>query len=212
MRGGLLALLMLACAAAPAQAALSLCNRTSYILYAATSGGAPSQTRGWSRIVPGECAVVRGEKLAGPRYLVFARSGPGHSGPERAWGGANGVCVKDGDFNLRQVPGTACNGGAYTLPFAVLTTSGKPDAKMSLDETPAYPSLIAAQLAGLKRLLSDNGYRIGVINGAPDKETGAALADFRKRVRLPPGAGNSQLFQALETEAARRLRQTEMSK
>ena len=40
----------------PAQAALTLCNRTSYILYAATSAirSPQSQTEGWTRIAPGD--------------------------------------------------------------------------------------------------------------------------------------------------------------
>jgi len=52
----LLAVVGLTFAPAPAHAALTLCNRTSYILYAATSAiRAPgSDTQGWTRIAPGE--------------------------------------------------------------------------------------------------------------------------------------------------------------
>ena len=56
-----LAGLVLAAMTAPAHAALTLCNRTSYILYAATSAvqSPRSDTQGWTRIVPGDCQVAR---------------------------------------------------------------------------------------------------------------------------------------------------------
>ena len=43
------------------QAALKLCNRTSYILYAATSAmrrARRSDTQGWTRIAPGDCQTA----------------------------------------------------------------------------------------------------------------------------------------------------------
>ena len=40
---------------------------------------------------------------------------------------------------------------------------------MDFDETPALTSLTAAQLAGVKRLLGDNGYKVGVIDGKPQQ-------------------------------------------
>src|SRR5690348_14765102 len=88
----------------PARAALTLCNRTSYILYAATSAieSPKSETQGWTRIAPGECQLARKEPLTAESYLVYARSGIAHSGQARAWGGAYPVCVKDTNFSLRQ--------------------------------------------------------------------------------------------------------------
>ena len=64
----------------------------------------------------------------------------------------------------------------------------------------ALASLAGAQLAGVKRLLQDNGYQTGPISAAVSKQTGAALADFRKKMHLAD-ADNSQLFGALEKEA-----------
>jgi len=56
----LLALLALGTMSLPAQAALTLCNRTSYILYAATSAvqGSRSETEGWTRVAPGEWEAI----------------------------------------------------------------------------------------------------------------------------------------------------------
>ena len=84
----LVGLALLVCAS-PAQAALKLCNRTSYILYAATSSviSPGSTTHGWVRIAPGDCQTAIPEKLKMQSYLVYARSALASSGPGRAWGG-----------------------------------------------------------------------------------------------------------------------------
>src|SRR5690606_3906286 len=91
-------------ASGPVEAALTLCNRTSYILYAATAAiNTPqSQTQGWTRIVPGDCQTARKEDLTAETYLVHARSSLSHSGPARAWGGGFPMCVRDNDFTLSQ--------------------------------------------------------------------------------------------------------------
>jgi uncharacterized membrane protein len=200
------ALLLLAAGLAPkpALAALNLCNRTSYILYAATSAvqSPKSDTEGWTRIAPGECQLARKEKLNAESYLVYARSGIAHSGPARAWGGATPVCVKDTNFSIRQVVSQPVCGtdDSFALPFAQLGNRGQSNWTMAFDEQPGM-SLTQAQLAGVKRLLKDNGYTIPRIDGRPDKATGAALADFRKRMHFADTAGNAELFTALEQQA-----------
>jgi uncharacterized membrane protein len=193
--------------AGPAEAALKLCNRTSYILYAATSvvGGNGSSTKGWTRIAPGECQVARAEKLAAQSYLVYARSALAHSGPERAWGGDFPLCVKDANFTLNRRGATAnCTGDVFAVPFATVETHNRPDWTMTFDDQPHFGALEAAQLAGVKRLLKDNGYKIAAIDAQPDEVTGAALAEFRKKMKFAERAGNDELFVALETEAAKR--------
>lgn len=186
----------------PAHAALTLCNRTSYILYAATSAiqSPKSETQGWTRIAPGDCQLARKEPLQAASYLVYARSGIAHSGPSRAWGGAYPVCVKDTNFSIKQAvtPPYCAAGDTFALPFAALDNRGKSVWTMNFDEKPLM-TLAEAQLAGVKRLLKDNGYKIARIDGKPDKATGAALADFRQR--LSPNAGNAELFDALERGA-----------
>ncbi|HEX4635239.1 MAG TPA: DUF1036 domain-containing protein [Rhizomicrobium sp.] len=189
---------------APAKAALTLCNRTSYILYAATAAiqSPKSQAQGWTRIAPGECQLARKEKLSAETYLVYARSGIAHSGPARAWGGAYPVCVKDTNFTITQAvtQPTCTTDDSFALPFAPLGNHGQGNWTMNFDEQPAM-SLTEAQLAGAKRLLKDNGYPIPRIDGRPDKQTGAALMDFRKRMNFAPNAGNAELFAALERES-----------
>jgi uncharacterized membrane protein len=210
MRRWLAALAVLAAGlslASPAEAALKLCNRTSYILYAATSSvsGNGSSTKGWVRIAPGDCQIARPEKLSSQSYLVYARSALAHSGPERAWGGDFPLCVKDGNFTLNRRGATAnCTGDVFAVPFATIETHNRPDWTMTFDDQPKFGALEAAQLAGVKRLLKDNGYKIAAIDARPDKVTGAALADFRKKMKFAERAGNDELFTALEVEAAKR--------
>ncbi len=202
----LLAGLLLALATLPAQAALQLCNRTSYILYAATSGvsGGAGLTQGWTRLTPGSCAVALKTALTGQGTLVYARSALAHSGPQRAWGGNVPICVRGGNFILRQAVAASCGEDAYSVPFAAIDTRGRADWTMNFDERPALASLTAAQLAGVKRLLKDNGFAVGPLNGAPDKATGKSLQAFRARMHFAPEAGNDALFAALEEAAQKR--------
>jgi uncharacterized membrane protein len=186
---------LLACAA-PAQAALKLCNRTSYVLYAATASldGGDVRSQGWTRLTPGDCRTPVTGDLIASQYFVYARSSLAHSGPARAWGGNTSLCVKDTDFTL-QAPLTApyCPGDdSFSRPFAALDTHHMRSWTMSLDETPPEKSMAAARSDGLNRLLRDNGIRPG------DR---AALAAFGKRLHLASGASAAQLYDALETEA-----------
>ena len=45
--------------------------------------------------------------------------------------------------------------------------------------------------------------QIAAIDAKPDKATGAALADFRKKMQFADRDGNDKLFRALESEAAK---------
>jgi uncharacterized membrane protein len=205
MRALYLAGLLLLLLPHPAKADLKLCNRTSYVLETATSAikNTDSLTQGWTRIVPGDCASVIKGRLGAASYLVYARSALAHAGPPRAWGGAFPVCVKDGDFVLHQaVTLPYCTSAdTFPLPFASVNLKNHDDWTMDFDEKPALPSLTAAQLAGVKRLLSDNGYKPGAIDGTPNKLTAGALADFRKNMNFGPQDGNDRLFAALEKQA-----------
>ena len=208
MRRFLAALAFLLCWTGAAHADLKLCNRTSYILYAATSqvAGANSQTQGWTRLPPGDCALALKGPIGHQSTLVYARSSLAHSGAQRGWGGDFPSCVRDANFSLKQTVITPyCSApGSFSAPFAAVDSRGKPDFTMNFDEQPAFKTLLAAQLAGVKRLLADNGYAVGAINGRPDKVTGKALIDFRARMHFAPTAGNTELFTALENEAQKK--------
>jgi len=89
----------------------------------------------------------------------------------------------------------------FQLPFAAVDTHRQRSWTMTFSESAALATLPQAERAGLKRLLLDLGYKIRAIDAKPDKATDAALADFRKRLRMAPTATADDLFDALETEA-----------
>jgi uncharacterized membrane protein len=198
MRGWALpaALAILLAATLPAQAALKLCNRTSYVLYAATASldAGNVRSQGWIRLAPGDCRVPVTGDLIASQYFVYARSSLAHSGPARAWGGNTSLCVKDPNFIL-QTPLNAshCAGDdSFARPFATLDTHHMRSWTMSFDDAPPETGMAAARSDGLNRLLRDNAIRPG---------DSAALAALRKRLHLAAGANSAQLFDALETEA-----------
>jgi uncharacterized membrane protein len=199
----LLAVAVLVATGLPAHATLTLCNRTSYVLEAATSafGDGVAEVKGWTRIAPGDCVAARPESLRGRAWFVHARSSIAHGGPARAWGGKHFFCVRNGNFALKWPAGksTCPVDGDFPLGFASIDTKGRFNWTTTLDESPPLPTLQAAQLAGVKRLLRDNGYKVGPLDGKPDKATGAALADFRKK--FAPEADNAKLIAVLEKRA-----------
>ncbi|MBV8977864.1 MAG: DUF1036 domain-containing protein [Alphaproteobacteria bacterium] len=188
-----------------AEAQLKLCNRTSYVLYAATghAEGIDAVTQGWTRVVPGTCQTALHERLKAKGYFVYARTSLAHQGAMRNWGGTQKLCVKDADFTLT-VPFAAMRCPAddtFDRPFAGVETRGARSWAMTFDDQPSFATLKDAEAAGLKRLLRDTGAKIGAIDPKPDKSADAALAAFRKRLNMKADATPQDLFDALETEA-----------
>lgn len=198
-------LLLLGFCAVPSQAAMTVCNRTSYVLYTAagTSIGADIGAQGWTRVVPGGCKIVLTGDLTAPAYYLYARSSQAHAGPARAWGGGTQVCVKDTNFTSRAAQNAVdCpSDDFFQLPFAAVDTHHLRSWTATFSESPGLATLPQAQTAGLKRLLHDTGYKLAAIDGKPDKAADAALADFRKRQKMTATANIGDVFDALETEA-----------
>jgi len=197
------AALVLAFATQAAHASLKLCNRTSYVLYAATVSASASDAlvQGWTRIVPGKCSIALTGELAASGYYLYARSSSAHSGPPRAWGGNSDFCVRDTGFSLRQpLLSTICpSPDMFKLPFAALATHHMRSWTATFRETPDYNSMQSAEHAGLKRLLADTGAKMG--NSASEKAVDSTIAVFRKRMHLSDTASTDDLIDALETEA-----------
>ena len=195
--GALLCAVLLPFCASPANAALRLCNQTSYVLYAATGfktdTGAASQ--GWTRVAPGDCRDVLKKPLGAMPYYLYARSSTGHSGEARVWGGQFPLCVKDSNFALNTTA-ASCGDDAYAVPFSPVDTHGQPSWTTTLTESSDIASLDAARRAGIDRLLGDLGYKFGDDDGRQK-----ALAKFRRRVNLVANADDADLFDAMETEA-----------
>jgi uncharacterized membrane protein len=184
----------------PAHAALQVCNRTSYVLYAATGWTTDTDnvTQGWVRVVPGGCATPIKQMLTARNYFLYARSSQAHSGTARAWGGNVQLCVKDANFALK-TPATSpscTSNDAFTLPFAPVDTHRMQSWTATLTESPAIADDGAARVAGMERLLRDNGYKF-----TNAKQRDDALKRFRARLKIAPHATSADLFDALETEA-----------
>jgi uncharacterized membrane protein len=191
--------------ASNAEAGLRLCNRTSYVLYAATGyvHGIDALTQGWTRIVPGMCETAIQEPLTGRGYFVYGRTSLAHAGPSRSWGGKQLLCVKDAGFSLRvPVASLRCpDADTFPRPFAGISTKRQQNWTMTFDETPAFLSMADAARAGTKRLLRDIGAKIGAIDPKPDKAVDAALTGFRRNHKF--SSNGTALFDALESEALR---------
>ena len=200
-RAAAAAALAFAFAAPQAHASLKLCNRTSYVIYAATavSTTTDSIVQGWTRIAPGSCRVAINGDLIGSAYYVYARTSSAHFGASRAWAGNRSFCTKDTDFSLHQAPLTMICPSAdmAELPFASVVTHHMRSWTTTFNEMPSFDSMKSAERAGLKRLLRDNGAG----DTGSDNAVNAALTTLRKRLRLSDKATTDDVLDALETEA-----------
>lgn len=187
----------------PALAELRVCDQSSYVLYAAVGyeSGVQMLTRGWTRILPGACSVALQQPLNQPQYFLYARSSRAHGGSTLAWGGHIRLCAKETNFAIDVPVGSARCGSddAYLVPFASVSTGHAASWTATLGGSRRYAGAAAARAAGIARLLADIGYKTD-----PAGTTNAsirALADFHTRMRLAANASDTDLFDALETEA-----------
>jgi Predicted integral membrane protein len=192
--GGLVALAMMV---SPAKAALTACNATSYVLYAAgASLKIPLvESHGWTRIAPGACNGVVAGDLSADAYYLYARSSRAHSGPAKSWSGTVAVCAKDKDFTLKQPFSERCPADGFELSFQQIDTHAMRNWTATFRESPDLRALPNAKRAGLKRLLADSGMK------TDDKGLDKTLSAFKARAHLAANAQDEVLFKALEGEA-----------
>jgi uncharacterized membrane protein len=187
----------------PAHAQLKLCNQTSYVVYAAVGIQQPAQmvTRGWSRVVPGDCGSAVDEPLKEPAYFVYARSARSRTLQPRNWGGPFRFCVRDENFWLQMpLATTACKpDGAFLAPFAPVATGGAKTWTMTLTEAPALATPADARAAGIRRVLIALGYLAEADSDA--KHLNDAFAKFRVHAKLAVNATPADIFAALESAA-----------
>jgi len=190
---------VVAAVVSPARAGLTLCNRTSSVLYAAAAAlTVPDLTvKGWTRLTPGACAEALNGDLHAQQYFLYAKTSRAHSGTPRAWSGPTNICIKDTDFSQAVAFGARCSGDFYETGFAPVNTGRLRNWTATFRESPDLAAMAAAERAGLKRLLTDNGSR----NLGSDKQVDAALAAFKTRLKLAKNASPAALFDALETAA-----------
>ena len=185
----------------PVHASLRLCNRTGYVLYAATGSQQASRisTRGWTRIFPGDCATAIAGPLNAPAYFVYARAGSFPFAPSRSWGGQFRFCVRSNEFALQErVSATRCGGkDDFDVPFAPVPKGNTLSWTTTFTESANLSSPDKARAAGFRRLLSALDRRVGDGDVALD----AAIRRFRAQAKLATGSSTDDIFSALETAA-----------
>jgi uncharacterized membrane protein len=190
--------LLLLPTATPAAAALTLCNRTSYLMDVAIglARQANVSTRGWFRLEPGQCRKLLDEVLDADLVYVHARTPAIYgSAPLPQRGDDAELCVRAQDFviaNARDCP------PGQQLRFAAARPSDSGDGPtVNLAEEADYDNA-QARLAGMQRLLAIAGYDASPIDGVDGAKTQAALAKFRNDHKLPAEAATAaNFFEAL---------------
>jgi uncharacterized membrane protein len=187
--GGLLILPMVT----PAAAALTLCNRTSYLMDVAI--GLERQpnvtTRGWFRIEPGQCRKLEDEANDADLVYVHARTPTIYGSAPLPQGGKVELCVREQDFVIADARNCPLS---QQVRFAAARPSDSSDGPtVNLAEEADYDNA-QARFAGMQRLLAIAGYDVSPIDGVDGAKTQAALAKFRKDRKLPANAATAAKF------------------
>jgi uncharacterized membrane protein len=184
-------------AATPARAGLTLCNRTSYRVDAATGleKRANVSTRGWFRIDPGQCRQVLDGALDADLVYVHARTPPVYGTAPMPQTGQAELCIRHDDFAIDNARGCAVSQQAR---FAAARPSDSPNGPtVNLAEEADYDDT-QARLAGIQRLLTIAGYDAYPIDGVDGAKTQAALAKFLADRKLPADSvAKADVFDAL---------------
>ena len=199
---GALGALLILLAAAPAQAGLTVCNRTSYRVE--TAIGIEKRphvaTRGWFRLDPGECKQVTDGTFDADMVYVHSRTPDIYGTPPAPESGQAELCVRDGDFNI-------ADGRNCPLSQQLRFSAARPS------DTPAGPAVYLAEqagyddaqarLAGIQRLLAIAGYDAYPIDGVAGGKTQNAINKFLSDRKLPADAADKPNFFDALLEAAR---------
>ena len=199
MRNLGLALVVLA---TPAQAELTLCNRTSYQMEAAIGleKRANVSTRGWFRIDPGQCKQVVDGALDADMAYVFARTPPVYGSAPLPQNGTAEFCIRDVNFEIANARGCPATQQARFTPARPSDSPKGP--AINLAEEADYDDA-QARLAGIQRLLVIAGYDANPIDGVQGAKTQAALTKFLHDRKLPAAAASGAEFFATLLDAAR---------
>ena len=105
-------------AAVPAQADLTVCNRTSYRMQIALGieRRANVETRGWFRLDPGRCSKVLDGPIDADMTYVHARTPAVYGSAPLPQNGNESFCVRDGDFEFADGRGCALSQQARFAP------------------------------------------------------------------------------------------------
>jgi uncharacterized membrane protein len=198
-----------AASARPARAiGQEACNETSFVLYLSTGipEGKHTRTEGWVRLRPGQCRIILPAPFHDAPYYTYARSSKVHGGGRHQWGGQKALCVDEtGNFSL---DGTQkCTAlGLQTRNFSTIDVKPPEGGKTVFSEPSDYGN--RAELAGIQRLLKDNGYPMRAIDGYDGRRTRRAVSKFLSAHKISPRPEHAALIDVLERAARENLGQT----
>lgn len=177
-----------------------LCNETSFIIYAAIAFPDPTSlvSQGWTRLRPAECRTVLPAPLPTGDYFVFARSSEVHRGGIRQWSGPTSICIDQTDFSVSGLANCE-NLGLESRNFQIIEGNSPEGRRTVFVEANEYGS--RALLAGLQRLLKDNGLSIRKVDGYSGRRTRLALNKYLKSIGMKKRPNDSDLIDALEASA-----------
>jgi uncharacterized membrane protein len=186
----------------PAQAELTLCNRTSYMMEIAfgIEKRANVSTYGWFRVDPGQCRQILDTPLDADMVYVHARTPPVYGSAPLPQNGEAQFCIRDDAFSITDARGCPVNQQAR---FNAAKPSDSPKGPtINLAEEADYDDT-QARLAGVQRLLAIAGYDAYPIDGVQGTKTQAALTKFlADRKLLADAAAKPEFFDALVAAAA----------
>lgn len=190
-----------------AKADLRFCNRTSYVLDLALGledkGGAA--TRGWFRVVPGQCRMVLQGTIEADRLYVHARALAVYGAPPVPQTEHAQMCVAEGNFVIAGPQPCSARKAQRRVAFtAVKPTETDQGLTATLSEEAEYDD-DQARLAGVQRLLSLCGYDANPIDGIPDNKTDMAITQFLKDHQLAPAAAIAPSFFDTLADAAAKI-------
>ena len=188
-----------------AQADYRFCNATSYVLEGAIgihideapvdaetppaardatalAGGGKWQSKGWTRILPGDCQSIISGTLTKGDYYVFARSIAAHQGPTKYFSGNARFCTLPDKFEITGRENCAMR-GYNAHDFIRVAVKSREEWTTTFREPRDY-SLKMAQIAGAQRLLKDNGLRLPKIDGYAAKNTRRAVEAFQRTANI----------------------------
>ena len=190
---------------ATARADYRFCNATSYVLEgaigdqvaqstsaevsanapaapeaAALAGGRKWQSSGWTLLLPGECKSVLSAPLVKGDYFVFARSINAHQGPTKYFSGNARFCTLPETFEIIGRENCAMR-GYDSHDFIRVTVKSNSEWTTTFREPRDY-SLSKAKIAGVQRLLKDNGLHLPKIDGYAAKNTQRAVEAFQRSI------------------------------
>lgn len=168
-----------------AHADYRFCNRTSYVLDGAIAFETESRwaSRGWVRILPGECSTVLEGDIGERDYYVFARSIDAHAVRVKYFSGNTQFCTLDGDFEIEGSEQCALR-GYDSADFLRVRTKADKNWSTTFAEASEYTE-DKARIAAVQRLLKDNGFALNRIDGIAARNTLRAVEAFQRSADVP---------------------------